>query len=91
RYSVVLRRGVNDEYLVVTRACPNLEIAQSMAIEASSGCLRRQDFLQVFTSAFGPSSIDGPTQTLCLIDRIYRWNADATDAEMAPEESENDE
>lgn len=89
RYSVVMRRGVNDNYLVMTRSCPDLERAQSMAIDGSSGCLRRQDTFRVFTSAFGPSAGDTPGFSRCFIDRIYRWNEDAVDeAEDAEDASE---
>lgn len=87
-YSVVLRRGVNDEYLVVTRVCPELDFAQSLALDGSSSCVRQQDYLRVFRSAFGPSELDTATFNRCFIDAIYKWDDDALDAE---EEDDADE
>ena len=77
RNSVVLRRGVNDEYLVVTRSCPNLDMAQSLRLESDLGCLRRQDHIRVYQSAFGPSDADRFAFNSCQIDEIYKWNDDA--------------
>ncbi|GLQ20141.1 DUF6491 family protein [Algimonas porphyrae] len=90
RYSVVLRRGVSDEYLVVTRSCPDLERAQSLAVNGSGSCLRRQDSIRVFTSAFGPSAGDTPGFNRCLIDRIYRWDGDAMDEKTMDEDATDD-
>lgn len=79
--SVVLRRGVNDDYLVVTRTCPDLDDAQSLGLESTSGCLRRFDRIRIFRSAFGATSADVPGFNRCQIDRIYRWNQDAVEDE----------
>lgn len=76
--SVVLRRAVNDEYLVITRTCPDLEWAQSLAlINRGTSCLSEFDDIRVFRSAFGPSQADTPGFNLCQIDEIYRWDDDA--------------
>lgn len=88
RNSVVLRRGVNDEYLVVTRSCINLDMAQSLRLDSSGGCLRRQDFIRVYQSAFGPSEADRFAFDRCQIDAIYKWDDDAVDVEQDDEPSE---
>ena len=77
RNSVVLRRGVNDEYLVVTRSCTNLDMAQSLRLDSALGCLRRQDYIRVYQSAFGPSDADRFAFDRCQIDAIYKWDDDA--------------
>lgn len=77
RNSVVLRRGVKDEYLVVTRSCQNLDMAQSLRLDSSLGCLRRQDYIRVYQSAFGPSDADRFAFDRCQIDAIYKWHDEA--------------
>lgn len=89
RNSVVLRRGVNDEYLVVTRSCINLDMAQSLRLDSSGGCLRRQDFIRVYQSAFGPSEADRFAFDRCQIDAIYKWDDDAVDVEQDDDPSED--
>lgn len=85
RNSVVLRRGVNDEYLVVTRSCPNLDMAQSLRLDSTLGCLRRQDSIRVYQSAFGPSDADRFAFNRCQIDAIYKWDDDAIEEEVGDE------
>ena len=82
--TVVVRRGVNDDYLLVMRSCPQLDRAQLIGfVDGFSGsCLTRNDRVAVSESSFalrGPGQI-GPTT--CFVDAIYRWNEDA--AEEAP-------
>jgi hypothetical protein len=81
RNSVVLRRGVNDEYLIVTRSCPNLDMARSLRLDSESGCLRRLDNIRVYQSAFGPSDADRFAFNRCPIDAIYKWDDDAVAVE----------
>lgn len=76
RNSVVLRRGVNDEYLVVTGVCPNLEMAQSLRLEGYLGCLRARDYIRVFENAHNHSEPQGFVFDRCQIDEIYKWNDD---------------
>lgn len=78
-YSVVLRRGVKDEYLVVTRFCPDLQFAQSIGLDNRRSCLRRQDDIHVFRTVFPQSDIDRTGFTNCYIDSIYKWDKDALD------------
>lgn len=85
RNSVVLRRGVNDEYLVVTRSCVNLDMAQSLRLDSSLGCLRRQDHIRVYQSAFGPSDADRFAFDRCQIDAIYKWDDDAREGDVDDE------
>lgn len=85
RHSVVLRRGVNDEYLVVVRSCPNLDMAQSLRLDSTLGCLRRQDSLRVYQSAFGPSDADRFAFNRCQIDAIYKWDDDAIEGDVDDE------
>ncbi len=79
KHSVVLRRGVKDEYLVVTKFCPDLQFAQSIGLDNRQSCLRRQDDIHVFRTAFPQSDIDRPGFTNCYIDSIYKWDKDALD------------
>lgn len=76
RNSVVLRRSVNDEYLVVSNFCPDLDRAMSLRLDSRSGCLRRDDFIRVYQSAFGPREGDPLVFERCRIDAIYKWNED---------------
>lgn len=85
RNSVVLRRGVNDEYLVLTRSCINLDMAQSLRLDGSGGCLRRLDSIRVYQSAFGPTDADRFVFDRCQIDAIYKWDDDALEDEESDE------
>lgn len=85
RNSVVLRRGVNDEYLVVTRSCTNLDMAQSLRLDSALGCLRRQDYIRVYQSAFGPSDADRFAFDRCQIDAIYKWDDEALEDDVDDE------
>ena len=89
RNSVVLRRGVNDEYLVITRSCPQLDMAQSMRLDSTGGCLRRLDYIRVYQSAFGPSDADRFAFDRCQIDAIYKWDDQSVD--MIDDEPETDD
>lgn len=87
KHSVVLRRGVRDEYLVVTKFCPDLQFAQSIGIDKSDSCLRRQDDIRVFRSVFPQSELDAPGFNRCFVDAIYKWDDDAVDT---PEDAEDE-
>lgn len=87
-YSVVIGKGVNDKYLVLTRVCSDLEFAQSLAVESNSSCLREQDYIRVFRSAFGPSELDTGAFNRCFVDAIYEWNDDPVEAEGDGEEAD---
>lgn len=79
--TVVVRRGVSDDYLLVLRSCPQLDRAQGIALINSATCLRPFDAVIVSESVFGfrgPGQIGDPT---CYVDAIYRWDEDAPDAE----------
>jgi len=77
RDTVILERGVSDEYLVsISGVCSNLRYAQSIGIDASQSCVYRNDVLIVSDSAF---TLDEPGfgPDRCFIDKIYRWDKDA--------------
>ncbi|PKP82357.1 MAG: hypothetical protein CVT79_05355 [Alphaproteobacteria bacterium HGW-Alphaproteobacteria-18] len=85
--TVILRDG-RKEYLVeVLGACPELEFAQAIGIDARTSCLTRSDALIVSSSLMGQTTTVGPNR--CLIKDIYTWNSKAEakeDAEAAPAE-----
>jgi hypothetical protein len=85
RNSVVLRRGVNDEYLVVTRGCFNLDMAQSLRLDRQTGCLRKGDFIRVYESAFGPQDDDRFAFDRCQVSEIYKWDDEAIEDDDAEE------
>ena len=75
RSSVIVEKGVNDEYLIETMgSCPNLDWAQSLTFDTfgSSGCLGRGDSIYAFDSAFGPDNYS--MNFRCPISAIYEWN-----------------
>ena len=79
--TVIVRRRLDEDYLLVMRSCPQLDRAQSLVI-AEGGCLRRNDRIIVSESAFGSR---GPAQigpATCFVDAIYRWDEAAL--EIAP-------
>lgn len=81
--TVVLRDG-RKEYLVeVYGACPELDFAQSIGIEARTGCLTRNDALIVSSSLTGSGAGTGPNR--CMIKEIYNWDSKARADPAEPE------
>ncbi len=73
RNTVVLREG-RDEYMVeVFGACPDLEYAHSIGIDAVTGCVTRSDAI-IVGHVPGGSGI-GPQR--CLIKDIRKWDPKA--------------
>ena len=73
RNTVVLREG-RDEYMVeVFGACPDLEYAQSIGIDAVTGCVTRSDAIIVGHVPGGTGM--GPQR--CLIKDIRKWDPKA--------------
>lgn len=82
--SVILRRGVSDDYLVFVNGCRDLEYANALALQNSGSCLRRQDRLTIFQQGFGRLGRD-VSPNFCAVDVIYIWNEDATEAADEPQ------
>ncbi|OYW87517.1 MAG: hypothetical protein B7Z22_04310 [Hyphomonas sp. 32-62-5] len=73
RNTVVLREG-RDEYMVeVFGACPDLEYAHSIGIDAVTGCVTRSDAI-IVGHVPGGTGI-GPQR--CLIKDIRKWDPKA--------------
>ena len=78
--AVVVEEGTRD-YLVTTRnRCTDLKRANSLAVNAFSGCLTRGDRLIGLDSAFGYSTT-GMAPVPCFVDRMFKWDEDADDTE----------
>lgn len=92
RDTVIVEKGVNDEYLIQTFGnCYNLRNAQSLSLDTFGGssCLSKGDAIFAYDSAFGPDKTDiGPVR--CPIKAIYEWNEDAADAEEDSEDAASD-
>ena len=90
RQTVIVERGVNDEYLVETvGSCFDLDRAGSLAFDTlpGSGCITRGDNIIAFDSAFGPDRTGVPPQR-CPIKAIYEWDEDALAEEDATDGEE---
>ena len=79
--TVIVRRGVDDDYLLKLRSCPQLDDAQAIILpnRPTSACLSQYDAIVVSESVFdtrGPAQV-GPST--CFIDAIYRWDEQAAD------------
>lgn len=82
---LILRKGVNDRFLVTFIAsCPPADNAMRVGVDPRSGsCLRRGDRLIVSSTLF-PDRNDTVFDTQrCTIGAIYQWNEDATEEETA--------
>lgn len=73
---VILQTGPNREYLVETGACFQLDRAQRIGLDNSSGCVSRGDILIVSEQIFG-NSAGAAAPDRCFIQAIYEWNPDA--------------
>ncbi|NNE57711.1 MAG: hypothetical protein HKN36_06345 [Hellea sp.] len=77
RNTVILDRGVNDEYIVeVMGGCQNLKWAQAIELDSNMSCLSKFDNLVVYDSAFGTNNTPGSVER-CPIKSIHKWNRDA--------------
>lgn len=74
RDSVILTRGVSDDYLVLMKGCRDLDRAQSLGLAGRGSCLRRSDRLIVSDSAFSLSGNSPVVPDQCWVDAIYRWD-----------------
>lgn len=82
RDTVVLTKGVSDYYIVeVSGVCSNLRYAQSIAVDSSLSCVMQGDSLLVSDSAFGLNDQTGMGPDRCFIEKIHRWDKDATNEE----------
>ena len=74
--AVVVREG-RDYYLIETfPGCFDLDRAQSLAVDAFSGCLTKGDRIVAFDNGCGQKNSAGFTQA-CRVKTIYAWNRDA--------------
>ena len=83
RDAVIVRKGVNREYLVeMVGQCPDLDNANSLNFDTSPGssCVTRGDKIYAHDSGFGVDR-SGVAQLRCPIRAIYEWNEDALDDE----------
>ncbi len=81
RRTVVLHEG-RDRFMVeVTGACFDLDSAESIAIDSSTGCLTPGDSI-IVARAFGDTT--GPNR--CMIREIRKWDPKATTAPEGPAE-----
>ncbi|RIJ15651.1 DUF6491 family protein [Henriciella mobilis] len=92
RDTVIVEKGVNDEYLIQTFGnCYNLRNAQALSLDTFGGssCLSKGDAIFAYDSVFGPDKTDiGPVR--CPIKAIYEWNEDAAEAEEDSEDAASD-
>lgn len=88
--TVILRDGQREYLIEVLGACPELEFAQAIGIDARTACLTRSDALLVSSSLIGQTTTVGPNR--CLIKDIYSWDSKAKKREAAePAEAAADE
>ena len=83
RNTVIVEKGVNDEYLIETfNNCNDLDFAQSLSFDTFPGasCVTKGDSIYAYDSAFGPQDGDIPP-IRCPISAIYEWNEDAAEEE----------
>jgi acetate kinase len=79
RDSVVLTKGIGDDYLVtVMGVCSNLDFAQTVGIDTTTSCITQGDEL-IISNTIGAAT--GPFDVQrCLIRDIYKWDEDAGEA-----------
>ena len=83
RDTVIVEKGVNDEYLIeMFASCHDLDNAQSLSFDtfAGSSCITKGDSIYAYDSAFGPDSTGIPP-VRCPISAIYEWNEEAAEQE----------
>ena len=85
--TVVLKDGRREYLVEVLGACPELEFAQAIGLDARTNCLTRSDALLVSSSLMGQTTTVGSGR--CLIKDIYTWDSRAeaktgAEAEEAP-------
>lgn len=76
-HSIVVRRGVNQEFLLLLRSCPFLYQAQSVGLDPRSSCLRENDRIFISQSVFEQRTPGLGGSNPCYIDAIYDWDESA--------------
>ena len=71
--AVVLRRGVDETYLVRTGYCRTLRRVEGLRIADSAGCLKRGDRLEVYEQPFPRKGEQNDRPERCLVTAIHRW------------------
>ena len=71
--AVVLRRGVNETYLVRTGYCRTLRRVEGLRLADSAGCLKRGDRLEVYEQPFPREGERRDQPERCLVTAIHRW------------------
>lgn len=83
RRTLIVERGVNDEYLIETAgSCYDLKNAQSLSFDTfgASSCISKGDSIYAYDSVFGPDRTNTPT-IRCPISAIYEWHEEAAEEE----------
>ncbi len=81
RETVVLHEG-RDRFMVeVTAGCPDLEFAESIAVDSATGCLTPGDAI-IVARTLG----DSFGNNRCLIREMREWDPKAKEAEIEPAE-----
>ena len=80
RDSVILTRGVRDDYLVFVDGCPAMSRALSLRTESIGSCLRKRDWIITSDNGFGMTGNDQIGTNQCQIESIYKWNKKAGEA-----------
>ena len=70
--AVVLRRSVDEAYLVRTGYCRNLRQIEGLELPGgSNGCLKRGDTLAIYDQPLPREGVDRPER--CRVTAIHRW------------------
>ncbi|MEZ5998371.1 MAG: DUF6491 family protein [Hyphomonas sp.] len=92
RDTIVVREG-RDHYLVeVFPGCTNMDVAQSISVDAATGCLTKGDHIVVADSVMpSPHDRDPFAVQRCMVNKIYKWDPKAKDApkEETPADEES--
>jgi hypothetical protein len=82
RDSVIVRRGVSEDYVLFVDQCRDLEDANALAFQSSQSCVRPFDRLSVFQQGIGGLARD-VSPNVCRIEAIYKWDEAASSDEDA--------
>lgn len=76
-HAIVLRRTLDDAYLVRTGYCPTLRRVEAIGLPEPSRCISRGDELFVSDTVFNDREDLSDQSRRCRIMSIHRWDEDA--------------
>ena len=75
--TVVISKGSNDYLIEVHGSCFNLDHAQQLAVDSTTGCLSKGDYIITSDSIAGFHDDTGFGGQRCMVKSVHEWDGKA--------------